>query len=157
MTLAGICLRPFDLRDAAAVASWLDGPGLGVPSGPVASRWAQHLVADPRLRAWIAHRDGIRLGFVRLDIGPDRIAELTLAVATGHRRVGIGRVVLQLVLEEAHRLRVRRVQAVVDPGNAAALQFFADAGFDEVVGIAQARMFVRWIHEADREALEIEG
>lgn len=157
MPTSGIRLRPFVLADAAMVASCLDGPGLGVPVGAVGARWAERLVGDPRVHAWVAQRDGRDVGFVRLDVGPDRIAELTLAIAAGSRRCRIGTKVLDLVLLQARRLRIRRVQAVVDPANVPALAFFAENGFDETEAPAAARIFVRWIHDADREALEIEG
>src|SRR5262245_50929894 len=83
MITAAIRLRPFGLLDAATVAAWLDGPGLGLPAGPVGSRWAERLIADARVRAWVAVVGHEPVAFVRLDVGPDRVAELTLAVAPG--------------------------------------------------------------------------
>ncbi len=156
-TCDGIRLRSFVLADARTVAAYLDGPGLGVPVGRVGARWAERLIGDPRVQAWVAVRSGAPVGFARLDVGPDRIAELTLAIASACRRNRVGTAVLGLVMQQARRLRVRRVQAVVDPANVPALAFFAENGFEEAEAPSAAKMFVRWIHDADREVLEIEG
>ena len=150
-------LRPFGVADATLVASWLDGPGLALPPGNAAARWAERLVADPRVRAWVAARGAEPVGFLRLDVGPDRVAELTIAVAPVRRRQGVGTRLLQLVLNQAQQLRVRRLQAIVDPANTAALSFFAENGFEEADGDGAVHTFVRWLHDADREALELEG
>jgi len=157
MITAAIRLRPFGLLDATTVASWLDGPGLGVPAGPVGSRWAERLIADARVCAWVAVAGNEPVAFVRLDVGPDRVAELTLAVAPRRRRTGIGTTVLGMALHQANALRVRRVHAIVDAANGPALAFFAECGFEEDGVPGAARRFVRWIHDGDREALEIEG
>lgn len=157
MPNAAIRLRPFTLADARMVASWLDGPGLGVPAGPIGSRWAERLLTDPGVHAWIAVRGTESAGFARFDVGPDRIAELTIAVAGHLRRSGIGSAMLRLLQGQAQKLRILRIQAVVDPANAAALAFFGQNGFDEVPGSTPARIFVRWMHEVDPEVLEIEG
>ena len=109
------------------------------------------------MRAWIASRGAEPVGFLRLDVGPDRVAELTIAVAPMRRRQGVGTRLLQLVLNQAQQLRVRRLQAIVDPANSAALSFFAENGFEEADGDGAAHTFVRWLHDADREALELEG
>lgn len=152
-----LSLRPFTVADAAVVGPWLDGRGVSLPPGGVATRWAERLCVDPRARAWMAVQRSVPVAFVRLDIGPDRVAELTIAVAAGHRRGGLGSRALALVLDEARRLQVRRLQAIVDTGNAAAAAFFAKAGFEEAaVGVA-AWTFVRYLHDGEAPVLEIEG
>lgn len=157
MPTSGIRLRTFGLADARTVAAWLDGPGLGVPVGPVGSRWAERLIADPCVHAWVAMRGGAPVGFARLDVGPDRIADLTIAIESTSRRGGVGTAVLALVMQHGRRLRVRRIQAIVDQANAPALAFFAECGFEEVVAPSTAKIFVRWIHDTDRKVLEIES
>ena len=150
-------LRAFRLTDAPRVGAWLDGPGVGLPPGNAAARWAEHMVTDPRVQAWVAVLGVEPVGFARLDVGPDRIAELTIAIAPKRRRQRVGTRVLELVLQQARKLRVRRVQAIVDAANQAAMSFFGECGFEELERGGEQRTFVHWIHEADREALEIEG
>lgn len=157
MPTSTLSLRPFTVADALVVGPWLDGKGVSLPPGGVATRWAERLCADPRVRAWMAVQQGTPVAFVRLDIGPDRVAELTIAVAAGHRRAGLGSRALALVLDEARRLQIRRLQAIVDVGNAAAVAFFAKAGFEEAAVGAAAWTFVRYLHDAAAPALEIEG
>ena len=97
------------------------------------------------------------VGFARLDLGPDRVAELTIAVARSQRQRGVGTQLLQLVFAEAKALRIRRVQALVDPQNVAAMQFFARAGFEETATVPGKVTFVRWLHGEDPRELEIPG
>lgn len=99
----------------------------------------------------------VEVGFARLDTGPDRVAELTLAVAPLWRRTGIGNEMLSLVLRRCQASRIRRLHAVVDPNNRPALGFFRDYGFEDSGQCGGAVRFVLWIHEADPHAIEIEG
>ena len=123
MTRIRLSLRPFELGDAAMVVPWLDAPGIGLPPGTARAQWAERLMVDPRVRAWIAEAttaptaDGAEapaepVGFVRLDIGPDRIAELTVAVAQAWRRRGVGSHMLSLVRQACRQHRFRRERNV---------------------------------------------
>lgn len=151
-------LRPFQLEDAPCVGPWFHSPGLALPPGQAGRDWAARMITDRGIDAWVAEQDGQRVGFARLDIGPDRIAELTLVVAPGCRRIGIGRAILALVVAEALRRGVRKLCAVVDPANERGHKFFLDNGFDEAdytVG-GPIRMH-RLVHRhAGGEPLEIE-
>lgn len=129
-------LRPFALSDARAIESWLDAPGLSVPAGELRQQWPSRLLADDRIQASIAEAGGCRVGFVRLDCGPDRIAEVTLVVAPGMRRSGCGSAMFAAALHQARHLGVRMLIASIDPSNHPAIAFFAAQGFvaDGVVG-----------------------
>ncbi len=150
-------LRPFDVGDAALVGTWLDGPGVSLPPGDLADRWALRLVRDPRIAAFVAVCGGVAVGFGRLDIGPDRVAELTLAVDPAVRRQGHGLRLLGMLLEEGRRRSLRRLQAIVDLDNRPALALFAALGFEEAAVDGQAVCFVRQLHETGRQALEIDS
>jgi ribosomal protein S18 acetylase RimI-like enzyme len=156
MSQAPIELRPFAVADARTVVGWLRGPGLGVPPGIAGSQWAERLVREGRSRAFVAWQGDQRIAFARLDMGPDRVAELTLAVSREHRRQGIGRRVLGAVLEVAQQQRARRIQAVVDRANTPAMRFFAEAGFEERPEAGMA-IFVHWLHGADAEVLDLDS
>jgi RimJ/RimL family protein N-acetyltransferase len=157
MSIPVLSLRPFTVADAPVVGAWLDGPGVSLPPSGMAAKWAARLVGDPRVRAWVLLADARPAAFVRLDIGPDRVAELTIAVAVGHRRRGLGAAALEMVLAQAKALRVRRVQAIVDAANQAAQAFFTKAGFEEGSADSGSTTFLRWIHEADVRVLELES
>jgi L-amino acid N-acyltransferase YncA len=124
MLAGGLNLRPFVLADAGAVEPWLDGPGLSLPPGQARRQWPQRLLADARIVALVAEAHGRRIGFVRLDCGPDRVAEVTLVVAPGCRRFGFGREMFVAALHRARRLGLRALVACIDVANAAALSFF---------------------------------
>ena len=135
-----LCLRPFAAVDAAAVAPWLAGPGLSLPPGSAARDWGHRLVADPRVAAWMVEQEGAACGFLRLDIGPDRIAELTIVVAPLHRRQGIGSRALGRLVEEARRLGLHRLQAMVEPAHTEAMEFFVEQGFEAAGGHVAGRV-----------------
>jgi len=145
-------LRPFALADAKAIESWLDGPGLSVPAGRLRSQWPARLLADTRIRASIAVSRGKRLGCVRLDCGPDQIAEMTLVVAPGARRSGCGSAMFVAALHQARRLGLRALIACIDLANQPALAFFAAQGFvqDGMVGdrIRMRRLVHAGVHSA---------
>ena len=79
-------LRAFRAADASALPAWFEGGGLSLP--PPGSSWAERLVADPRIRAYVAEDAHCAFGLIRFDCGPDGLAELTLVVAPARRRRG---------------------------------------------------------------------
>jgi RimJ/RimL family protein N-acetyltransferase len=150
-------VRPFRLEDAGAVEPWLTGPGLSLPCGVARTTWPERLLADSRIVAQIAVVDGQRVGFVRLDCGPDRIAEITLVIAPGSRRAGLGCTMFRSVLEHARRLGLRRMVAIVDLGNEAAQAFFHEQGFQADGLLGDRIRLARIVHAGDHQRpLEIE-
>jgi ribosomal protein S18 acetylase RimI-like enzyme len=156
-------LRPFALADGPLVEPWLDGPGLSRPGGQLRHDWPRHLVANQaggqqRIVALIAEHRGQSLGFVRLDIGPDRIAEITLVVAPQHRRAGFGSAMFFAALLHARRIGLRGFMALVDVSNGPALSFFADQGFVQDGMVGDRIRMKRFVHACDHAApLDIEA
>lgn len=151
-------LRPFVLADGPAVEPWLDGPGLSLPSGQLRREWPRRLLENARIVAMVAECRGRRIGFVRLDCGPDRIAEITLVVAPEFRRVGFGSSMFLAALRLVRRLGLRGFIACIDAQNVPALSFFAEQGFvrDGMVG-DRIRMR-RLVHAGDHALpLDIEA
>lgn len=148
MTNPDLQLRPFELADAQLVAPWLLSPGLSVPRGTAS--WSERLVRDQRIHAMIAHLGGRPVGLVRLDFGPDGVAEITVVVAPEHRRSGRGRRMFEQALDHARALGVCRLLAYVDLTNVAALEFFAGVGF-ESRGVTGSRIRMdRLVHQGGR-------
>lgn len=127
----GLRLRPFAVADAELVEPWLRGPGLSVPAGQAGRQWAARMVADPRILARTGLLGGAPVAFARLHTGPDRSAELTLAVADAYRRRGIGRQMLLQLLEEARRNGLLEIRALVDLANVPAYNLFTKNGFEQ--------------------------
>lgn len=121
--------RPFAVADAGAVEPWLAAPGLSVPAGSLRHQWPQRLVADARIVALVGEAAGRRIGFVRLDCGPDRVGEITLVIAPEARRHGHGSALFAAALTHARRLGLHALVACVDLRNAQALAFFQELGF----------------------------
>jgi ribosomal protein S18 acetylase RimI-like enzyme len=144
-------LRPFRLADARAVEPWLCGPGLSLPSGAARREWPQRLLADARIVMLVAEADDRQVGLVRLDCGPDRVAELTLVVAPECRRQGLGRKMFVAALTQARALGLRCLVALVDRDNDAALAFFHDLDF-QPDGLVSGRLrLVRIVHAGDHQ------
>ncbi len=146
---APLHVRPFAAGDTGTVASWLAAPGLSVPPGAAAEEWGARMVADARVAAWMVEQGGCPCGFLRLDIGPDRIAELTIVVAPAHRRQGIGSRALARLCDEARGLGLHRLQAMVEQDHAEAMEFFAEQGFEAAGALVGSRVRLDLLlHEA---------
>ncbi len=149
-------MRPFELADAEFVTPWLGESGLSAP--PKNSAWPERLLRDDRILAMVAHASGVPAGLVRLDCGPDGIAEITIVVAPDLRRGGHGGLMFQRALLRAREVGMRRLVAYIDIANAAALAFFGEQGF-ESRGVTGSRIRMdRIVHHSDRAApLDVEG
>lgn len=149
-------LRPFRLADAGTVEPWLDAPGLSRPGGAARRDWPQRLLADQRIVMHVAEAGGRQVGLVRLDCGPDRVAELTIVVAPGCRRAGLGGAMFAAALAHARRLGLRSLVALVDLDNGAALAFFGEQGFVHEGLVGGRLRLVRLVHAGDLRPLDIE-
>lgn len=153
--LRSLRLRPFVLADARAIEPWLSSPGLSVPGGRAATQWPQRLLADHRIKALVAEANGKRLGLVRLDCGPDGVAEVTIVVAPDCRRFGFGSVMFRAALVHARALGLVGLVASIDAQNHPALAFFAEQGF-EPAGLVGGRVRMRrLVHAGDARPLDI--
>lgn len=152
-----LTLRPFALADAATIEPWLSAPGLSRPGGRASHEWPQRLLADARIAASIAEANGRQVGFVRLDCGPDHIAEITLVVAPDCRRRGHGRQMFAAALKDARRRHLRSLVAFVEHGNDPARQFFAELGFEPEGAFGDRLRLQRVVHAGDHQPpLEVE-
>ena len=149
-------LRPFEVADAEFVAPWLSGPGLSVPRG--SSAWPERLVRDQRIVALVAHEAGVPTGLVRLDCGPDGVADVTIVVAPEQRRSGRGRSMFEQALVRAREVGMRRLVAYIDIANESALAFFAERGFASQ-GVTGSRIRMdRIVHQSSNaEPLDVQA
>ncbi|MFM1872974.1 MAG: Acetyltransferase domain [Planctomycetota bacterium] len=143
---ADLQLRAFRVADAPAVEAWFVAPDLAVPPGPAGARWPERLVTDHRIVAKVAEIGGKQVGFLRMDCGPDRVADLTLVVAPEWRRKGLGRTLFDAALAHARTIGLRQLVASVDRGNVVALDFFADRGFQVESGAGGRILMTRLVH-----------
>ena len=129
-SLAEVTLRGVRATDLGVLRPWLLAAGLLEPGVGGDQRWLARWQADPCIVCRTAEAPtGSVQGFLRLDLAPDRSAEVTLVVDPARRRNGIGRVLLAMGLAEARRRGAVRAVAVVAPTNSAAVGLFAAAGF----------------------------
>jgi ribosomal protein S18 acetylase RimI-like enzyme len=143
--------RPFRATDSALLGAWLTACGLGVPPGVDDHTWARRIIRDPNILCWAATQEGRTAGFLRLDLGPDRSAELTLIVHPERRRVGLGMALLDYALTRARTIGLSRLLVVVETDNQAAQGFFLHAGFETVGGGNGHIRLSRLVHRADEQ------
>jgi GNAT superfamily N-acetyltransferase len=156
-------LRDFVADDAVCVGRWLQQSTLHY----VAVRsWLPRVLSDDRIVARVADRCdsfGARqiCGFLRLDLAPDRSAEVTVLVAPTLRRRGVGRQLLAEADRIAKARGLQRVVAWVEGPNAASLALFAAAGYepahaaDGPVTMGRFQRFERAVRDRGTQPLEI--
>lgn len=145
--------RDFEPGDAPELFAWLDGAGLACPSAVQGALWIERICSDPRILCVTGtEADGAIFGFFRLDVAPDRTAELTLIVGPDGRRRGRGSKLLEAALVRARELRLRRLLAVVAETNQKAQRFFARRGFEPTgVWLPQTVHLARVVHGSQAE------
>jgi len=111
------------------VAGWLTDAGLGVPETVSHKQWGVRVASDPAIACLVATRASSPVGLVRLDLGPDRTAEVSVVVAPEARRAGLGRQLVAAARAEAERRGVRRLVAAIQEDNTAAVGLFRGQGY----------------------------
>ncbi len=94
----------------------------------------------------VAERQGIVAGYVVAHYAADEGEILNLGVAAAHRRQGIGRALVERVLQTLVQRGVGTVYLEVRASNAAARQLYESLGFGEVA--RRARYYRRPIEDA---------
>ena len=125
-------LRPPDLPLLTNVAE-------DVFDDPIVESSAQEFLMDPRHRLVVALDNDLVVGFVSavIYIHPDKPApELwinEIGVAPSHPRQGVGKALLQAILEEAKRSGCTEAWVLTDRGNLPAMAMYKSAGGEETL------------------------
>ncbi|MBK8975318.1 MAG: GNAT family N-acetyltransferase [Planctomycetes bacterium] len=149
---SGVRVRGFDAADGVIVDRWLRRGGFSEVARVPRRAWVGRLLRDERLIGRIAESGGLPRGFVRLEIGPDRSAEVTVVVDPAARRAGIGTELLWDARSQALARGCVRLVAWIEPGNRAARELFLSAGFELRDGESRRfECYERLIHGAERQ------
>ncbi|MGD2069413.1 MAG: GNAT family N-acetyltransferase [Gemmatimonadota bacterium] len=113
----------------------------GVFDRPLDPRWTAVFLQDPRHHLAVAVVEGVVVGIASgVDyVHPDKPPELwvnEIAVAPGHRGAGLGRRLLERLLDHGRTLGCRSAWVVTEEGNAPARALFRSAGGVEPEGSA---------------------
>ena len=125
-------LRPSDLPLITNVAE-------DVFDDPIVESSAQEFLIDPRHRLVVALDNDLIVGFVSavIYVHPDKPApELwinEIGVAPSHQRQGIGKALLQALLEEAKQSGCTEAWVLTDRGNLPAMSMYKSAGGEETL------------------------
>jgi len=129
--VAGLTIRPMRWWDVAAAAAL--EPQL-FPAAPwtAAGFWSE-LAGVPRTRYYVVAEDGTGLvGYAGLFVvGPEADVQ-TVAVRADRQGAGLGRRLVQHLLDEARRRGCSRVMLEVREGNPAARHLYDRLGFEQV-------------------------
>jgi ribosomal protein S18 acetylase RimI-like enzyme len=133
MTQGAITIRLAEARDAQTIATMsrdLVEPGLGWRYDPA------------KILRKIKHRDTVTLvasdrgrtaGFAIMEFGEDRAHLVLLAVRPTHRRQGIGRKLVEWLLESARTAGIASIHLELRTSNEAARRFYMVMGFSETL------------------------
>jgi ribosomal protein S18 acetylase RimI-like enzyme len=124
-----ITLRLLGRGDAAVLGRVAEG----VFDHPVDPALAAELLADPRHHLAVAVADGVVVGMASgvHYVHPDKPPELwvnEVGVAPGHRGAGLGRRLLELLLEHGRELGCREAWVLTQAGNDTARRLYRRAG-----------------------------
>ncbi|HEX4242285.1 MAG TPA: GNAT family N-acetyltransferase [Steroidobacteraceae bacterium] len=125
--------RPSDAREIAEMSRDLIEQGLTWSWTP--SR-VQHSITGPESSVVVARRAGAIAAFAIMHFG-DEVAHLNLlAVASGHRRQGLGTRLMEWLTTTAIEAGVFRINLELRTQNDAARAFYQSLGFDQL-GVVQ--------------------
>lgn len=79
--------------------------------------------------AWVGVREGATCGYGLLSLGAGEAHVLNLCVASSARRLGLGRLLLGQLLDDARAAAAERVFLEVRPSNREAVSLYHDTGF----------------------------
>ena len=133
MTAAAITLRlaqPWDAPTLAVMARDLIEAGLGWRYQPERVR---RLMRDSGTVTLVACERNRLAGFAIMEFGEERAHLVLLAVRPAHRRRGIGRRLMEWLLESAVTAGIASVHLELRAGNEAARDFYRAMGFAETV------------------------
>ena len=133
MTAHATTIRLADARDAQAIALMsrdLVESGLGWKYD--AAR-VLRAMRDPDTLAPVACDGGRIAGFGLMEFGEERAHLVLLAVRPAQRRLGIGRRLLEWLLESARTAGIASLHLELRTGNEAAQRFYRAMGFDETI------------------------
>lgn len=80
----------------------------------------------------VAELDGAMVGYAVLMPAPDEAHLLTIGIATGHQRMGLGAALLEKMMAIAREAGMQRVILEVRPSNTAALALYRKCGFSQI-------------------------
>lgn len=126
-------IRLATARDAQAIALMsrdLVESGLGWKYD--AARVLQ-AVREPETLAPLACERGRIAGFALMEFGEERAHLVLLAVRPAERRLGIGRLLVEWLVESARVAGIASLHLELRAGNAAARGFYRALGFDETI------------------------
>lgn len=144
---AALTLRPATSADAQMLLKWRNDPVSRAMSGQsdVVTKaehigWFEAALSDPNRLIHIGEWNGAPFGMVRLDIGAEGMATVSIAIAPQQRGKGLARALLRCAIEASPTPRFR---ALIKPDNGSSIATFAGLGFFRVAeadGFLEYRM-----------------
>lgn len=120
-------IRPMTQEDIAAV--------MDIELSIYAYPWTKRIMEDclrVGYRCLVGEVDGVLAGYCVMSTGAGEAHILNLCVANEFQRRGLGRYLLETMLEEAKALDVENVFLEVRPSNYPAITLYEQLGFNEV-------------------------
>lgn len=122
---------PIDEARFKEYESWFADAELRRRVEPPTSQWVHHVRNEPGVRAWMVDEGGRAVGFVQLDIAPDRTGSFLIVVEPSLRRRGLGTRIVRALLTHPDVSQLRRLDGYVEHDNIAAQHCLRAAGFTQ--------------------------
>jgi ribosomal-protein-alanine N-acetyltransferase len=122
-----VCLRPFVVSDLLAVLE-IERTSFPVPWQP---EFFLNEMNNPYARLVVAERAGQVIGYFCRWLVADEMHILDVAVHPGHRRCGVGRLLLQHILAEARQNGACSASLEVRVSNQPAIALYQALGFQQ--------------------------
>ena len=113
------------------------------------------LIDDPDTITLVARARGLPVGFAAMRFGDTRAHLILLAVAPRHQRHGVGRRLMDWLIESARVAGIASIHVELRMANAAAFAFYRSVGFSETIrirgyyrGRETARRMIRMLSSA---------
>ena len=131
----GMVVRRVSMDDIGGAVAMLAAAGLPISAAVASARLAVSRVADSPLIALVACDADQVAGGVALEVLPNLLEQssvgrvLIMAVHPSHQRLGVGRLLMDAVEEQAWALGCVRVEIVYGVNRADAKRFFTSIGY----------------------------
>jgi RimJ/RimL family protein N-acetyltransferase len=120
-----------DLLEAVAAEGRWIGAEAPVDRELARERMRVGLSGEERVQRFVAEAAGAVVGQVKIDLAPYGVADLSMWVAEGWRRRGVGTALVQAAVDWARRAGAHKVALQAWPHNQPALALYRKFGFEQ--------------------------
>lgn len=143
--MSELIFHRLDESDMRLFSTWFEDAELRRRIEPPTPRWFAYVSSTPGIYAWMVYDGSIAVGQLQLDTYSDKTGSFALVINAPLRRQGYGKKVLRAFLERPEVKALNRLEATIEPDNAAAVQCCQQVGFRPVSAEPDEEGFLHFI------------